>query len=157
MTDDETRVPDAPKAQARTPKPRAATARKKTWNPPRKLDAPKPLKGFRQKWVREVMLGKDDPHNAADRLREGWEPRPASTIPPGWPTKNGVLRNGGLILCHMEEELVEQRTAYYARQTSDINESLPQEVRDAEVEGNPIHQVRKTETSKGKVPYVQQD
>ena len=51
-----------------------------TWTPPALLDAPDARPGFIQRWVATTIQGKDTPDNVYKRMREGWEPRKASTV-----------------------------------------------------------------------------
>ena len=65
------------------------------------------------------MLGKDDPQNVANRMREGWQPRKADTVK-GFdvPTINhgqfdGYIGVEGMILCEAPKEMVDKRNEYY--------------------------------------------
>ena len=52
---------------------RSASARRKPWAPPSKLDAPPAPPGFKHRWIRAEASGYDDRINIASRLREGYE------------------------------------------------------------------------------------
>lgn len=92
------------------------------YKPPSALDAPPPLPGMRQRWIRTQILGQPDPTNVHMKFREGWVPRAADTIPEGFnvPTINhgrygNVIGIEGMILCHMPVARVKQRNEYYAK------------------------------------------
>jgi hypothetical protein len=96
------------------------------WKPPSTLDAPPPPEGYVHRWIRMESGGMDDRKNLSARLREGFELVRADEYPDreDLPTINdgkhaGVIAVGGLVLARIPKELVDQRKAYYARQTSD--------------------------------------
>ena len=123
----------------REAKSRANTQRRKPWAPPSKLDAPDAPIGFKHRWVRTALRGEDDLTNVHSKLREGWEPVRADEYPDmgdRYPViqegKNaGVIGVGGLMLCRIPEETVEERTEYYREQTRNqmkaVDESLMRE------------------------------
>ena len=98
---------------------RDATARKKAWTPPQLLPEPKPIPGWKFKYVRISSMGIADPTNTSAKLREGWEPVKASDHPEVHLviTEEGRFKDnivvGGLMLCKIPTELVLQRDAYY--------------------------------------------
>ena len=78
-----------------------------TWTPPALLDAPEARPGMVQRWVATTIQGKDTPDNVYKRMREGWEPRKASTVKDQkFPTINhgqwaGCIGIEGMLLCEM--------------------------------------------------------
>ena len=52
---------------------RAATTRRKPWQPPSMLDAPPAPEGFKHRWIRAEVRGFDDRQNISARMREGYE------------------------------------------------------------------------------------
>jgi hypothetical protein len=69
------------------------------------------------------MVGLADPTNVSSKFREGWEPVKAADHPelmymadPNSRFKDNV-EIGGLLLCKAPEEFVQQRNAYYGKQT----------------------------------------
>jgi hypothetical protein len=77
------------------------------------------------------MLGQEDRANVSRRIREGWELVRGTDLPPEFalPTMDngrheGVVYNEGLLLAKIPEEMVEQRTAYYADQSQTAVDAL---------------------------------
>ena len=100
---------------------RDSSARKKAWTPPQLLPEPKPVPGWKFKYVRIATMGQADPTNTSAKFREGWEPVKATDHPeimhladnnPNSRFKDGI-EIGGLLLCKAPEEMVQQRNAYY--------------------------------------------
>jgi hypothetical protein len=104
---------------------RTATARRKPWAPPSKLDAPPAPPGYKHRWIRAEANGYDDRINVASRLREGYELVRSDEYPDflGTPMEGsrhtGVLGVGGLLLARIPEETVAERNAYYTSRTRD--------------------------------------
>jgi len=99
-------------------------SRADVWIPPSTLDAPPPREGMRQRWVATQILGQEVPHHTMRRLREGWVPRPANTVPEDFPVptiahgKYGdVIGVEGMILCELPEEKGKQRDKYFSGKT----------------------------------------
>ena len=106
-------------------------ARRKVWRPVRKLVTPPTPPGYVYRWIRESMLGQEDRANVSRRIREGWELVRGTDLPPEFalPTMDngrheGVVYNEGLLLAKIPEEMVEQRTAYYADQSQTAVDAL---------------------------------
>ena len=101
------------------------------------LEAPEAPKGFIHRWVRVGIRGEDDKTNVHSKLREGWEPVRSDEYPDfEAPTIDegkfqGVIGNGGLMLCRIPEETVSERTAYFRDQTRNqmkaVDENLMRE------------------------------
>ena len=113
--------------------PRAAqtrdkTTRRKPWAPPSSLDAPPAPDGFKHRWIRAEVLGKEDNKNLSARLREGFELVRADsdgeypTIQDG--KHAGVIGVGGLLLAKIPEEIVEERMSYFADRTQDRDDAI---------------------------------
>lgn len=103
----------------RSAESRDKVSRRKPWQPPSLLDAPPPPQGYVYRWIRESMIGQNDPANMSKRIREGWEPvraedHPDFEAPSIDDGKHaGVIGVGGLILAKIPKETVEERRAYY--------------------------------------------
>lgn len=98
---------------------REKTSRARTWAPPTLLPDPNPEPGYEFRWIRLSTLGTKDPMNVSAKLREGWEPVKASDHPEvhlemveDSRFKDNIVV-GGLMLCKIPSEMVEQRNAYY--------------------------------------------
>lgn len=103
---------------------RGSTERKRVWKEPSLLPEPVPRDGWVFKWVRTSSRGVDDKVNVDKRIREGWEAVQAEEHPEileEWhmPARSGNIESGGLLLCKMPQEMVDQRTAHLARKTRD--------------------------------------
>ena len=102
---------------------RETTTRRKSWSKPELLPTPKAQDGWDFYWVRVATQGKDDPTNVSSKLREGWEPCKAADHPEVHLVSiendryadNIVM--GGLMLCKAPTEMMQERTAYYEKQT----------------------------------------
>ena len=103
----------------RSAESRDKISRRKPWQPPSLLDAPPPPQGYVYRWIRESMIGQNDPANMSKRIREGWEPvraedHPDFEAPSIDDGKHaGVIGVGGLILAKIPKETVDERRAYY--------------------------------------------
>lgn len=110
--------------QTRSLEKRDTSERAKKWAPPALLPDPTPEAGFTFRWVRVSTLNADDPMNISAKLREGWEPVKASAHPELGLYSSGANARfpdsvvvGGLMLCKIPAEFMEQRAAYYRDQT----------------------------------------
>lgn len=131
--------------------------RKTSWKPPALLDAPKARPGYVQRWVATSIQGKDTPDNVYKRMREGWSARKADTVKD---KKYSTINHGqwegcvgieGMLLCEMPEERRQSMKDYYSSKNGEQNESVAGDL-DAlgRRNGLPIHQERKSETSRGR-------
>ena len=135
---------------------RAAESRRKPWAPPSRLDAPEPPKGYKHRWVRVQMRGDDDKITAPQKLREGYEPVRADEYPDfEAPTIDegryeGVIGSGGLMLCRIPEETVQERSAYYGNRTREQMQAVDQDLMREEHPAMPISRDRRSRVSFGK-------
>ena len=141
-------------------KTRAATTRDKTqrrkpWAPPSRLDAPEPPAGYVHRWIRVAMRGEDDKINVHQKLREGWEPVRADEYPSfEAPTIDegryeGVIGNGGLMLCRIPEETAQERAAYYGNRTREQMQAVDQDLMKDEHPSMPISRDRRSRVTFG--------
>lgn len=120
---------DDPRAP-RSLKSREAEARPKQWMPPTLLPDPEPEEGYTFRWVRVSTLNNADPMNISSKLREGWEPATAKSQPKLAYLSNpngrfpGSIEIGGLLLCKIPAEFMEQRAAYYSNQAESQIQSV---------------------------------
>lgn len=118
--------------QPRSLDKRETTERAKSWAPPALLPDPTPEPGFTFRWIRLSTLNNDDPMNISAKLREGWEPVKASAHPELGLYSSGGKNDrfpdsvvvGGLMLCKIPAEFMEQRSAYYRNQTENQMSSV---------------------------------
>lgn len=98
---------------------RESEKRPMTWTPPTLLPDPDPQEGYSFRWVRTAMRGEADNSNVSAKMREGWEPvrledHPELKILPDIDTRfEGNVVIGGLMLCKMPNEIIEQKRAYH--------------------------------------------
>ena len=92
---------------------------KKTWKPAALLPEIKQEKGYAYRWIRVSLANEADNLNASSRMREGWEPvkhsdHPEVNLPKNPNSQYGdSIEVGGLLLCKMPQEMVDQRNEYY--------------------------------------------
>ena len=109
---------------------RTVTQRPTAWRPPETLPSPEPRAGWTHRWIRTGILGNADPSNISSKLREGYEPCKAEEYPELMmhATTEGRFKGnievGGLLLCRIPTEFLEQRSAYYANQNKAQMESV---------------------------------
>jgi hypothetical protein len=127
---------DVPKLNrtSRSTETREATARRRSWTPPSRLDAPPAPPGYQHRWIRSEVGGQEDRINVAGKLREGYElvradEHPDFTTPTIEDGRHaGVISVGGLLLARIPEEMVEERNAYYQQRTHDQQQSVDNEL-----------------------------
>ena len=109
---------------------RAVTQRPTMWKAPEVLPSPDPRPGWKHRWVRISIMGNSDPSNVSSKLREGYEPCKGEDYPELMlhaATEGrfkGNIEVGGLLLCRIPEEFMEQRAEYYAQQNKAQVESV---------------------------------
>jgi hypothetical protein len=126
------------------------------WRPPELLPEPDKQAGFSYRWIRVSMLDKPDPRNLTSKIREGWEPVRAEEQPkfsllidPTSRFKDNI-EIGGLLLCKTPTEFVEQRAAYYAKQTKDQTDAVDNSLMRQSDPRMPLFKENKSTTSFGK-------
>ena len=136
---------------------RAMVERPKQWSPPELLPEPVKEPGYRYRWIRVSNLNVADPRNLSGKLREGWEPVKVEEQPqfqllidPNSRFKDNI-EVGGLLLCKTPEEFVEQRNAYYAKQTQAQTDAVDNSFMSQSDPKMPLFRERKSTTSFGKV------
>ena len=145
-------------ADNRTPRASATRekeTRRKPWAPPSHLAAPDAPPGYVHRWIRVAMRGEEDKMNVNAKLREGWEPvrkdeypdYEAPTIDEGrW---EGVIGQGGLMLCRIPVETVEERTAYYGGRTREQMTAVDQDLMKEQHPSMPIQNSRQSRVTFG--------
>lgn len=109
---------------------RAVAQRPTMWRAPETLPSPDPRPGWAHRWVRISILGNSDPSNVSSKLREGYEPCKAEDYPELMlhaATEGrfkGNIEVGGLLLCRIPEEFMEQRAAHFDKQNRAQVESV---------------------------------
>lgn len=109
---------------------RAVFSRPEAWRPPEALPSPDNRSGWSHRWVRLSTLGTADPSNISSKLREGYEPCKAEDYPEMMmhATTEGRFKGnievGGLMLCRIPAEFLDQRSAYYSNMNKSQMESV---------------------------------
>ena len=108
---------------------RNASAQRKPWTPPSRLDAPPAPEGYKHRWIRAESAGQEDRTNVSGKLREGYELVRADEYPE-YPIASveegrykGIISVAGMLLARIPEETVEERNAYYQRRAADQSQA----------------------------------
>lgn len=140
---------------ARDSETRTAAERKKEWTPPQTLPTPDDRDGWHFRWIRTSMVGTPDPTNVSAKFREGWEPCKATDHPelalqsdPASRFK-GNIEIGGLMLCRIPAEFMQQRKSYYANLTEAQTKSVDQNFMREQDARMPLFSEKRTTTSFG--------
>jgi len=114
----------------RTEETRDKAARKRTWERPSALPTPEPRDGIAYRWIRTSTLGDTDNRNVSMRFREGYTPVKASDYPElrvisdrGSQFPDNI-EIGGLLLCSIPAEIVEDRSAQMAEKARQQMDSV---------------------------------
>jgi len=135
---------------------REQTARKRTWMPVNTLPVPQEQDGYQFRWIRKSMAGVSDATNVSKKQREGWEPVRAEDYPElklsiDQDAKNsGLVEVGGLILCKMPVEMVQQRNDHYNQHARQQMESVDNSFMRENDPRMPLFKERNTKVSFGK-------
>ncbi len=109
---------------------RRTMARPQAWRAPETLPSPDDRPGWKHRWVRLSTLGQADPSNISSKLREGYEPCKAEDYPElmMYATNEGRFKGGiemgGLLLCRIPVEFLDQRMKHYEGQNRAQVESV---------------------------------
>ena len=141
---------------ARDLESRETTQRQSRWVQPTGLPTPQPEEGYAFRWVRTALMGQFDPTNTSAKFREGWEPVKAESQPqmhvfadPNSRFK-GNIEIGGLLLCKIPKEFMEQRAAFYRKASDDQVKALDNNFMQANDPRMPLFSERKTGVSFGR-------
>jgi len=134
---------------------RETKTRKRSWERPEVLPTPEPEDGYAFRWVRVSMLGQVDATNVSSKLREGWEPVRAEDYPEFTVLNVEQERfadnivQGGLLLCKVPQEIVDERTAYYEQQARNQIQSVDNNLMRENDARMPLFNERKTKVTFG--------
>jgi hypothetical protein len=105
--------------KSRDSETRVEMLRPQMWRAPETLPSPDPRAGWTHRWVRTSTMGVADPGNISSKLREGYEPCKAEDYPELMMHAStegrfkGTIEVGGLLLCRIPSEFLEQRMKHY--------------------------------------------
>jgi hypothetical protein len=147
-------------AETQNRQPRALESREKAqrpaaWRPPETLPQPDPRPGWVHRYIRLSTMGTADPSNISSKLREGYEPCKAEEYPEMMmhATTEGRFKGnievGGLLLCRIPEEFLQQRAEYYANQNKAQMESVDNNFMRENDPRMPLFSERKTKVTFG--------
>jgi hypothetical protein len=107
-------------ADDRTPRSAETRVAKRRWKPASVLPDPIPKSGYGYRWVSTHLMGEAQPTNISQKLREGYEPVNVKDHPEFASEANekGEVKIGGLMLCKMPSEMLEERKAFYEAQAN---------------------------------------
>jgi hypothetical protein len=135
---------------------RAIYERPTQWQQPELLPEPDKQAGYSYRWIRVANLNTADPRNMSAKLREGWEPvrieeqpRFQLLVDPTSRFKDNI-EIGGLLLCKTPTEFVQQRNAFYAKQTQAQTNAVDNNLMRQSDARMPIFKEGKSSTSFGK-------
>ena len=127
-----------------------------SWSPASLLPEFKKVPGWAYRWIRVSLTNNADNLNVSSKMREGWEPvRLADhteirlVADPNTKYKDGI-EIGGLLLCKIPEEFVEQRNAYYNKQTESQTQAIDNSFMKENDPRMPLFKDKKTTSSFGK-------
>lgn len=122
---------------ARSTETRDQEERNQSWKPPSILPEPKPIPGYRFRWIRTSMIGQADNTNVSMKFREGWVPVKSEDHPELHVMNDhdsrfpGNIEIGGLLLCKAPEETAQSRNRHYeelaAQQMQSVDQSYMRE------------------------------
>jgi len=134
---------------------REVETRRKPWAPPSHLAAPDAPEGYVHRWIRVAMRGEEDKMNVHSKLREGWEPVRADEYPNYEAPVidegkfQGVIGQGGLMLCRIPVETAQERTEYYGGRTREQMTAVDQDLMKEQHPSMPITQNRQSRVTFG--------
>lgn len=134
---------------------REVTERPKQWMPPDLLPEPDKQAGYTYRWIRVSMLNTADPRNISSKMREGWEPVTLEEQPkfkllanPDGQFKDNI-EIGGLLLCKIPTEFLEQRKQHYDDITNQQAEAVDNSLMRQSDARMPLFSERKSTSTKG--------
>jgi len=134
---------------------RELNERPKQWQLPDLLPEPDKQAGYSYRWIRVSTLNAADPRNLSAKMREGWEPVRLEEQPkfqlladPNSRFKDNI-EIGGLLLCKTPTEFVEQRNAYFSKQSQNQTEAVDNNLMRQSDPRMPLFTERKSTTSFG--------
>ena len=102
---------------------RESSVRKTEWKRGTVLPEVQPRDGWAFKWVRQSVNGVEDKKTFQSRRYEGYEPVMAEEFPElmhevRFSETNGLVERGGLVLCKIPQEVVDDRRRQLSEETN---------------------------------------
>jgi len=127
-----------------------------SWKPASLLPEFKKVPGWAYRWIRTSVMNDADNLNVSSKMREGWEPVKLADHPEmklmvdqNSRFKDGV-EIGGLLLCKIPQEFVDQRKAHYAKQSQQQADAVDNSFLKQSDARMPLFSEKKSTTSFGK-------
>ena len=127
-----------------------------SWKPASLLPEFKKVPGWAYRWIRTSVMNDADNLNVSSKMREGWEPVKLADHPEmklmvdqNSRFKDGV-EIGGLLLCKIPQEFVDQRKAHYATQAQQQADAVDNSFLKQSDARMPLFSEKKATTSFGK-------
>ncbi len=127
-----------------------------SWQPASLLPEFKKVPGWAYRWIRTSVMNEADNLNVSAKMREGWEPVKLADHPEmklmvdqNSRFKEGV-EIGGLLLCKIPQEFVDQRKAHYAKQAQQQADEVDNSFMKQSDARMPLFSEKKSTTSFGK-------
>jgi len=135
---------------------RASMKRPESWAPAGGLPEPDRQPGYAYKWIRTATMEQSDAKNVSAKFREGWEPVRIEEQPklsfladPNSRFKDNI-EIGGLLLCKIPTEFMDQRKQYFANKNRSQIESVDNNFMRENDARMPLFREKKSSTSFGK-------
>ena len=134
---------------------RESDTRRKPWAPPNRLQAPDAPDGYVHRWLRTEVRGEEDKTNVYTKLQEGWEPVRSDEYPDFEAPViddgqyQGVIGQGGLMLCRIPEETAQERNEYYGGRTREQMSAVDQDLMKEQHPSMPITNSRQSRVTFG--------
>lgn len=135
---------------------RTMSERPKQWSPPELLPEPDMQPGYKYRWIRVSLMNNADPRNLSSMVRQGYEavkleeqPKFQLLVDPNSRFKDNI-EIGGLLLCKIPVEFVEQRNAHYSNLSRQQSEAVDNNFMRQSDARMPLFQERKSSATFGK-------
>ncbi len=135
---------------------RTSTKRPESWAPAGGLPEPERQPGYAYRWIRVSMVEQQDAKNVSAKFREGWEPVRIEEQPklsflsdPNSRFKDNI-EIGGLLLCKIPTEFMDQRRQYFANKNRAQIDSVDNNFMRENDSRMPLFREKKSSTSFGK-------
>jgi hypothetical protein len=134
---------------------RERTKRPQAWQPASGLPEPDKQPGYDYRWIRVSASNQADAKNVSSKFREGWEPVRIEEQPElGLIAEKGSrfqdgIEVGGLLLCKIPTDFMEQRRKYYSRINQSQSDSVDNNFMREQDPRMPLFSERKSKTTFG--------
>ena len=135
---------------------RTSMKRPESWAPAGGLPEPDRQPGYAYRWIRVSMVEQQDGKNVSAKFREGWEPVRIEEQPklrflsdPNSRFKDNI-EIGGLLLCKIPTEFMDQRKQYFANKNRAQIDSVDNNFMRENDARMPLFREKKSSTSFGK-------